>query len=208
MEPKDRNQKPDIRHPTSEVRRPTSDIRSQTSDRWDPNTSKWKAALEIGMDVKLKGTENILYLGASSGTTVGQLSKLTTGYIFAVEKSSNMAIPLIRLAEQRNNIVPLFVDAHDIEYIKSKIKDFKIDILFQDIPSMDQVEIILANSTLVEKKCKILLSLKTLSISKAKKEDIIKLEEKKIKEYFSIIDSQSLEKYHKGHTFFILEKKK
>lgn len=173
---------------------------------WDPNTSKWKAAEILGMDVKLNGNENILYLGASSGTTVGQLSKLTTGLIFAVEKSYNMAIPLIRLSEERKNIVPLFVDAHDTEYIKSKIQNYKINILFQDIPSLDQAEIISSNSKLVDSDCKVLLSLKTLSISKEDTKEIIKEEEVKLEKYFKILDSKSLEKYHKGHMFFVMKK--
>lgn len=132
----------------------------------DPHKSKWKAAETLSMNIGLKGHENILYLGASSGTTISELSKATSGLIFAVEKSINMAIPLIRLSEKRNNVIPLFVDAHDIEYIKSKINNTKIDILFQDIPSIDQVEIIKSASKIVDNDCKILLSLKTFSLSK------------------------------------------
>ena len=60
--------------------------------KWEAKTSKWKAALDAGMDVRLKGDENILYLGASSGTTVGHLSDKTKGIIFAAEKAYQMAI--------------------------------------------------------------------------------------------------------------------
>lgn len=169
----------------------------------DPNKSKWKAAETLNMDISLKGNENILYLGASSGTTVNELSKSTSGLIFAVEKSINMAIPLIRLSEKRNNIIPLFVDAHDIEYIKSKISNVKIDILFQDIPSIDQVEIIKSASKIVDSNCKILLSLKTFSLSK--EEAVINKNIEEIKKSFKILDIKPLNRYHKGHLFFIMK---
>ncbi len=173
---------------------------------WNPQTSKWRAGIDLGLPIDLEGEENILYLGASSGTTVGHLSERTEGMIFAVEKSVDMTIPLIRLAEKMHNILPLFVDAHDTEYIKEKIQDTKINILFQDIPSLDQVDIITKASKLVDKDCKILLSLKTLSISKQDSKKTFLEMSKKLEENFKIIESKKLEKFHKGHTFFILEK--
>ncbi len=208
---------PMMKHPCCDVLRASDNqiIDEKSNDRnhaseinsnvWDAKRSKWKAALDLSMDVGLNGNENILYLGASSGTTVGHLSNITNGYIFAVEKSSNMAIPLVRLAEERENIIPLFVDAHDVNYLESKIKDLKINILFQDIPSLDQVDIIKSVSNIVDNECKIFLSLKTFSISK--KDLDIKNEIKKLEELFEVVDSQTIEKYHKGHMFFILKKK-
>ncbi len=173
---------------------------------WNPQTSKWKAGIELGLPIELEGSENILYLGASSGTTVGHLSDRTSGKIFAVEKSVDMTIPLIRLAEKKGNILPIFADAHNTEYLKEKIQDTKINILFQDIPSLDQVDIITKASKLVEKDCKILLSLKTLSISKQDPKTTFQEMSKKLEENFKIIESKKLEKFHKGHTFFVLEK--
>jgi len=75
-------------------------IKKMEKRKWEAKTSKWKAALDVGMDVRLKGDENILYLGASSGTTVGHLSGKTKGTIYAVEKAYQMAIPLVRLSEK------------------------------------------------------------------------------------------------------------
>jgi len=173
--------------------------------KWEAKTSKWKAAIEKGLDVELSGNENILYLGASSGTTVEQLALRTSGVIYAVEKSYQMAIPLVRLAEKQEKILPLFCDARNTDYIQSKIG--KVDILFCDIPSRDQVEILTRASELIDGDCKIFLSLKTQSISQASPLMVKRNVEKRIGEHFRIIDSKSIEPFHKKHFFFVLKKK-
>ena len=173
----------------------------------NPKTSKWKAAIDEGLDVSLKGKENILYLGASSGTTVGQISQRTKGIIFAVEKAYQMAIPLIRLAEKSENIAPIYADARDTDFLKEKIKGEKIDILFQDIPSLDQVEILLNASKLIDSNCKIYFVLKSQSISQSKKWGTFEKVRDELTKDFEIIDVKSIHKFHKKHWFFILKKK-
>ncbi len=175
--------------------------------KWEAKTSKWKAALEKGMDVSLKGNENIFYLGASSGTTVGHLSERTKGTIYAVEKAFMMAIPLVKLAQKRENIMPLFCDARDTNYMKEKIDCATINILFCDIPSSDQVDILIRASSLVGKDCKILFSLKTQSISQGNPMETLKNVEKNLGEAFEVKDVKSIEPFHKKHWFFVLEKK-
>ncbi|MFH1823389.1 MAG: fibrillarin-like rRNA/tRNA 2'-O-methyltransferase [archaeon] len=167
-----------------------------------PNKSKWYAAMKKKMDVSADG--NILYFGASSGSTVGWLK--TDGIIFAVENSAEMAIPLMRLAMQRKNIAPVFASARDIDYLKKALSDTKIHILFQDIPSVDQVEILENALPLIDKKTKILFSLKTQSISQQDPEKTVGLVKEKLKKNFKILDCKSLEPYYKKHYFFVLKK--
>jgi fibrillarin-like pre-rRNA processing protein len=174
---------------------------------WIPKTSKWKAAIDEELDVSLKGEENILYLGASSGTTVEQVSQRTKGIIFAVEKAYQMTIPLIRLAEKKENIIPIYADARNIDFLKEKIKKEKINILFQDIPSLDQVDILKKASTLVDKDCRIYFVLKSQSISQSKKWGTFEKVRDELKNDFKIIDVKSIHKFHKKHWFFILKKK-
>ena len=181
-------------------------MEERKNQEWNQYRSKWKAALKKGLDINLKGDENILYLGASSGTTVGQISKLTRGIIFAVENSPKMAIRLVNLAEKRENIAPIFSDARNIEHLKKAIFDKKIDILFQDIPSRDQIQIIEKASEIIDKKCKILLSLKTQSISQRDYKETAKDIEKKLKENFEIVQKTDLLPFHKKHFFYILKK--
>ena len=176
--------------------------------QWNAHTSKWKAALDKGMKMKMKGSENILYLGASSGTTVGQVSKRTKGIIFAVEKSIKMAIPLINLSESKKNIAPLFCDAQNINYIKENIEGTEIDILFQDIPSTNQINILNKNTALIKDDAKIFLSLKTQSISQEDPRVTLKKTIKQLEKYYEILDVKSLSPFQKKHYFFILKKNK
>ncbi|MCL5730214.1 MAG: fibrillarin-like rRNA/tRNA 2'-O-methyltransferase [Candidatus Pacearchaeota archaeon] len=173
---------------------------------WSPENSKWKAALDRGLDIKPKENDNILYLGASSGTTVKQISKLTRGIVFAVENSPEMAIELVKLAEKSKNIAPIFSDARDIEFLKKSIFGKRMNILFQDIPSVDQVEILTKASTLLDSEGKILFSLKTQSISQKPSKETFEKVEKMLGERFRIISKISLEPYHKKHYFFVLRK--
>ncbi len=177
------------------------------SNTWNPYNSKWKAALEKGLDIKPKENDNILYLGASSGTTVGQIARLVRGIIFAVENSPDMAIKLVKLSERSKNIAPIFCDARDINHISKSMFGKKIDILFQDIPSRDQAEILINASKLIDKGGKILFSLKTQSISQQSPQITLRETEKKLNEKFRIISRIGLEPYHKKHYFFILRKK-
>jgi len=174
---------------------------------WSPYKSKWKTAEEKNLDVGIENKDNILYLGASSGTTVGYISKLTLGLIFAVENSPKMAISLVKLAEKSKNIAPIFSDARDTKHLKKSMFNKKINILFQDIPSTDQVEILVNASKLVNKECKILFSLKTQSISQQNPKKTLEEVKSKLEKYFNIIKFKDLEPFHKKHYFFVLRKK-
>ncbi len=174
---------------------------------WSSHTSKWKAAQEKGLDVSIKDKDNILYLGASSGTTISHISKLTNGIIFAVENSPQMAIRLINLSEKSKNIAPIFSDARNIDYIKKSIFEKNINILFQDIPSVDQTNILINASNLINTKCKILFSLKTQSISQQNPKQTLKEAKQKLARHFKILQIANLEPFHKKHYFFVMKKK-
>jgi len=184
-----------------------SSFKKYAPGQWNPFTSKWKAALEKDFDLSLGGSENILYLGASSGTTVSFLSDVTSGIIFAVEKAPVMAIPLVRLAQKKSNIAPLVCDARNTSYIRDHLFTTTINILFQDIPSPDQVDILSTASHLVDTGCRIFLSLKTQSISLQDKEKTLAKVRAQLQKKFIIEKVQSLEPFHKKHYFFILKKK-
>ncbi len=175
-------------------------------EKWIAKTSKWKAALDVGLNVGLKGGENVLYLGASYGTTVRQIADKTKGIIFAVEKAERVCGELIKNIKPKKNIAVIFEDAHNIEKIKKRLSKTKIDVLFQDIPSLDQIGILERASEIVEKDCKILFSLKMKSISKKPVKEVLKDAQKRLKVKFKILQEASLERWHKGHWFFVLEK--
>ncbi|PIU75613.1 fibrillarin [Candidatus Pacearchaeota archaeon CG06_land_8_20_14_3_00_35_12] len=175
---------------------------------WNPLKSKWCAAIRKGIEEIIPPKDAVvLYLGASTGTTVSHISDLTDEIIFAVENSAEMAIPLIRLAEKRRNIAPIFSDARDIEYIKKAMFGKKINILFQDIPSRDQVEILIKNSDeFADKNTQILFSLKTQSISQQNPDRTYREVTEKLKKHFLILKNISLDPFHRKHYFFVLSK--
>jgi len=168
--------------------------------------SKWVVAINRNLDVMPGKKDNILYLGASTGTTIRYISNLTEGLIFAVENSPDMALNLVRLAGRKKNIAPVFCDARDIESLKKAMFNTKINILFQDIPSLDQAEILIKASSLVDKDSKIFFSLKTQSISQQEPGKTLKEVEEKLKKHFKILHVENLEPYHKKHYFLILGK--
>ena len=178
----------------------------KTDKTWDAKKSKWKAAMEKGLSVSLNRKENILYLGASTGSTISHLKDLTSGTIFAVEKSPKMMVELMKLAKTAKNVAPVFCDARDVEEIKKRLFGEGVDILFQDIPSPDQVDILIKASDLVDKKCKILFSLKMLSIHSGKVDRMLKKIEDRLKTRYKIVEKTSLEPIHVGHYFFVLRK--
>src|SRR5262245_13624932 len=77
---------------------------------WDPVRSKLAAALTKGLDIDFKPNTRVLYLGASTGTTVSHISDIVgiNGRIFAVESSSRVGRELIaNVSSRRNNVIPI-----------------------------------------------------------------------------------------------------
>ena len=82
-----------------------------------------------------------------------------------------------------------------------------IHILFCDIPAAHQVALLTKASELVTPECKIFFSLKTQSIRQDTPEKIYEDVKNELEKHFTIVESQSLEPYHKKHYFFVLRKK-
>jgi fibrillarin-like pre-rRNA processing protein len=114
---------------------------------WDPMRSKLAAALLNGLkDNPIREGGRVLYLGASTGTTVSHVSDLLgdDGVIFAVEVASRVARELMeRVASKRRNVIPVIEDARRPERYRSVFS--KVDTVYCDIAQPDQTEIALLN---------------------------------------------------------------
>jgi len=112
---------------------------------WNPFRSKMASALLKGLtNVALTQNSTLLYLGAASGTTVSHFSDiLIKGMIYAVEHSPIVAKNLVVLAEQRENIVPIFADANHPEIFETIVP--KVDMIYQDISQRNQADIFARN---------------------------------------------------------------
>lgn len=135
---------------------------------WDPFRSKLAAALKKGMkNMPLKNGSKVLYLGASTGTTVSHVSDIVgpSGIVFAVEPATRVARELIEnVASKRRNVIPIIEDARRPQSYFSVFG--KVDVVYCDIAQPDQTEIAIANCTAYLKKPEgtMLLVIKTRSI--------------------------------------------
>ncbi len=184
------------------------DAKGETFREWVPERSKVGAAVMNKLDLGVEKTDDVLYLGAASGTTVSHFSDiLEDGYVYAVEYSDTVFRGLLKLAEQRENIVPFLDNARKPENYEDMVP--KVDVVFQDISQRDQPEIFIRNC---EKFLKDdgtgLLAVKARSISSTRDEQKVFEEvREKIREVFVIVDETELEPYEKEHLFLKLKKK-
>lgn len=176
---------------------------------WNPRRSKLSAAILNGLSsLDIKSDYKVLYLGASTGTTVSHISDIAyEGKIYAVEFSPVTAKKLTRLSRQRPNIYPILGDATKPREYMNIIE--KVDFLYCDVAQPTQTELFMKNMNLFSKEDALgMITIKARSIDVIQKpKKIFKQEEKKLKEKgFKIIEKIKLEPYEKDHVAFIVEK--
>ena len=176
---------------------------------WNPRRSKLAAALLNGLNnLNIENTSKVLYLGASTGTTVSHISDIAyDGKIYAVEFSPVTAKKLTRLSRQRPNIYPILGDATKPKEYMNIVE--KVDIVYCDVAQPTQSSLFMKNMNLFAKEDALgILMIKARSIDVVQKpKKIFKEEEKKLKEKgFKIIEKVKLEPYEKDHISFLVEK--
>ncbi len=173
---------------------------------WEPKRSKIAAAiLKRVKDLPFRKNSNILYLGASTGTTTTHLSDICTeGRIFAVEKAYDPFVKLISLAERRENIYPILEDAAVPERYAFFMDN--IDFIYQDVAQRNQVQIFNTNARAFPKARDAMLILKIRSISgKGSEDEILKREIAKIDD-FRPVEVINLHPYSKANYLIRLKK--
>ena len=176
---------------------------------WNPRRSKLSAALLNGLEkINLENDAKILYLGASTGTTVSHISDIVTdGVIYAVEFSPVSMKKLVRLSQNRPNVLPILADATKPKYYLNKVE--KVDLVYCDVAQAKQSELFINNMNLFLKEDgQGLITIKARSIDVVQKpKKIFKDEANKIKSKgYSIIEKIKLEPYEKDHVAFLVEK--
>jgi fibrillarin-like pre-rRNA processing protein len=170
---------------------------------WDPFRSKLAAAYIKGLHFEFSSVGNVLYLGASTGTTVSHLSDIVghSGKIFAVESSTRVARELIsNVSSKRTNVIPIIEDARKPRSYFS-IYD-KMDLVYCDIAQPDQTTIAIDNCKIYLKEAKpMLLVIKTRSIDVTMSpKNVISQEIKKLESNsFEIKQNIDLEPFDKDH---------
>jgi fibrillarin-like pre-rRNA processing protein len=170
---------------------------------WDPFRSKLAAAYIKGLLFDFSNVENILYLGASTGTTVSHLSDIVgySGKIFAVESSIRVARELIsNVSSRRTNVIPIIEDARKPRSYFS-IYD-KMDLVYCDIAQPDQTNIAIDNCKIYLKEGRpMLLVIKSRSIDVTMSpKNVVSQEIKKlVKHSFEIKQKIDLIPFDKDH---------
>lgn len=171
---------------------------------WDPFRSKLAAALKKGMKgMPIKTGSKVLYLGASTGTTVSHVSDIVgpRGVVFAVEPATRVARELIEnVASKRKNVLPIIEDARRPQSYFSVFG--KVDVVYCDIAQPDQTEIAIANcAAYLNHGGVMLLVVKTRSIdvTMEPKNVVIREAGKLEKSGFSIDQIINLEPFDKDH---------
>lgn len=198
-------------HETSEEGLEHSEGTSKTIEYrlWNPYRSKLAAAYLNGLqNLDIAENSKILYLGASTGTTVSHVSDIAkNGLIYAVEFSPVSMRKLVRLCQIRPNIVPILSDATKPKKYINLVE--KVDFIYCDVAQPKQTNAFIDNINLFLKESSLaMIMIKSRSIDvNQKPQKIFKQEESKLKEKgFSIVEKIKLEPYEKDHACFLVKK--
>jgi fibrillarin-like pre-rRNA processing protein len=177
---------------------------------WDPNHSKASAAIINGLkNFPVKPGAKILYLGIADGNTASHFSDIIgdDGVIIGVDISASPFKALLRLCEERRNIVPVLADANKPEDYSEYIDETgKVDVVYQDLAQKIQAEILIKNAKLFLKKDGFAVYMvKALSIDVTEKPSVTFAGEiKKLEEAgFEVVERVSLEPFERGHACLV-----
>ncbi|MFB6294642.1 MAG: fibrillarin-like rRNA/tRNA 2'-O-methyltransferase, partial [Candidatus Nanohaloarchaea archaeon] len=175
--------------------------------RWDPHRSKAAAALTKDLEpFPVERDSDVLYLGASTGTTVSHVADIATaGMVYAVEYAPAVARQLVTFAEHRDNIAPIIADARTPEEYAPLCS--AVDVLYQDVAQRDQVGILQRNAdTFLREDGHALLAVKARSIStETEPEAVFAGVKEQLQESFDIVAGKKLSPFHDDHLFLVLQ---
>jgi len=171
---------------------------------WEPFRSKLAAALMNGLkEFPFQEKSSVLYLGASTGTTVSHVSDIVgpKGKIFAVEHTSRVARDLLdRVVSHRS---PILQDARQPRNYFAIYG--KVDIVYTDIAQPDQTNIAISNCKMYLKKdgyLFLVIKSRSIDVTQSPKKIIVN-EVKKLKPLFDVLQIIDLEPYDKDHAIVI-----
>jgi fibrillarin-like pre-rRNA processing protein len=175
---------------------------------WNPRRSKLCAAIKCGLkNNPIRRDSVILYLGASTGTTPSHLSDiLTRGGLYAVEISAHSMKTLLQLCEKRKNIIPILADARNPS---SYSEVGKVDVVYEDVASPEQAEILLKNCRMFLKPggyAMIAIKSQSIDVTRNPKETFAKVE-RELSSELEVLEKIDIEQYESGHLFMLLRKR-
>lgn len=181
------------------------DVGNKQYRQWNPFRSKLAASIMLNArKIYLKTGTRLLYLGASSGTTVSHCSDILTksGAVYAVEFSARSLRELVQNCADRPNVIPIYADANrPSEY--AKFISGPVDVIIQDVAQPNQTEILIKNVRryLTPRKGQFIYEIKARSIDTiADPKDIFQQEKEKLERAgLQITDSVNIGSFQKDH---------
>ena len=176
---------------------------------WDPSRSKLGAAIAKGIkEMPIQQGSIVLYLGASTGTTVSHVSDIVgkDGFVYGIEFAERVLRSLIDLANQRKNIAAIKADARKPEEYRW-IEE--CDVLFCDIADPQETTLAIRNAKeFLKKGGYIMIAIKSQSIDVTKKpQQVYEEEKKKIeKAGFNVLELIDLEPHEEKHAMIVARK--
>ena len=174
---------------------------------WDPFRSKLAAAVMNDLEYfPFENKSTVLYLGASTGTTVSHISDIVgpSGIVYGVEHASRVARDFLdRVATYRKNIVPILQDARKPKEYFSVFG--KVDVVYVDIAQPDQTQIAIDNCEMFLKKGGyffLVIKTRSIDVTKAPKR-IVEEEIEKLKPRFDVLQTIDLHPYDKDHAMVV-----
>ncbi len=173
---------------------------------WDPYRSKAAGAIKKGLKHFPVDNSTILYLGASTGTTISHFADITINPIFGVEVSEKMLRSLLTVSDKKTNIIPILADARKPDMYE---EIGSVDLIYEDVAQPDQARILKINAKkFLRKNGYAMFCVKSRSIDVSKdKEHIFEDVKEELKDMFNIVEEVELFPYDKDHIFLVLQKR-
>jgi fibrillarin-like pre-rRNA processing protein len=172
---------------------------------WEPYRSKLAGAILKNLkENPIKESSSVLYLGASTGTTVSHVSDIVgnKGLVFAVEPSVRVAREFLEnVASRRKNIIPILMDAR--RFLQYYSYYGLVDVVYSDIAQPDQTDIAINNCKCYLKSGgDLIIVIKTRSIDVLTDPRLVTQNEAKKLEnnQFQILQIINLEPFDKDHS--------
>lgn len=170
---------------------------------WDISRSKLGVLVDRGIDVGLRETSSVLYLGAATGTTVSHVADVTAP-VYAVEFAPRPMRDLLVVARDRDGLFPLLKDARVPERY-SHVVESDIDVIVQDVATRDQAAVATANHRFLADDGRYVLFVKARSEDvtadpEAVYEDVLET----VRESFTVLETESLAPVHADHLAILL----
>jgi fibrillarin-like pre-rRNA processing protein len=129
---------------------------------WPPERSKLASLYYLGDGPEIHAKDQILYLGAASGTTVSFIADYVD-IVYAVEIAPEPLVQLLEVCKIKKNVIPIPADAAEPFAYAPLIS--MVDLVYQDIAQREQVEIAVKNLVFLKSGGILILMLKTRSVA-------------------------------------------